>query len=434
MTISNISIQSTLMTSEMSVDPEINASMNIRVNAELAEGASGSELDFITLLGQNLTQIMQQKDGQVIDNTELMSIISELEAGLAANPGEGLPSEWMQYLKSHFSEIMGSAQTDQLVLEENIEQADPVELLLGEVEKIEPEQVLNTTEPLEDKSETEVDAVAVMSPVVIDEGKALPPLRQAISAAAVEFTKLDKSQISQKVVEAVPLSEGDIEKLDSAQKLIQTTEDPRQGSKSQNTLDISSIKPQPQQPDPGMIKLSENSTFAVQSTPAMSAAQNIITTHSQPLSTDMQSLSLPATANSQQWGSALGEKVAFLINQNMNKAEIRIDPPHLGKLDISIHLKDDSATVVIHTQHAHTRDLVENSSIRLREYLQEAGYSSVDVNVSHRESSSEQNFAGNQQSDSVTGKADAMEGSMISEAGIHQASISMDMGRIDYFA
>jgi flagellar hook-length control protein FliK len=80
---------------------------------------------------------------------------------------------------------------------------------------------------------------------------------------------------------------------------------------------------------------------------------------------------------------------------------LRLDPPHLGKLDIQIQVQDDRAVIHITTQHAQTRDMIDNAGVRLREFLQESGYSSVDVNVSHREQSMA-GEDGRQQADSTS--------------------------------
>jgi flagellar hook-length control protein FliK len=127
--------------------------------------------------------------------------------------------------------------------------------------------------------------------------------------------------------------------------------------------------------------------------------------------------------------------VSLLINNKLNSAEIRIDPPHLGKLDIQIQLKDDSATISINTHNAQTRELIDSASVRLREFLQEAGYSSVDVNVSHREQSMAQGDLSDQ--DQQSDSNDQQQSSDQSElAAAHQAELSLmiDDGRIDYFA
>ena len=161
-----------------------------------------------------------------------------------------------------------------------------------------------------------------------------------------------------------------------------------------------------------------------------SASQNQI---NQLLPSSLQTLQLAPQATASQWGDALGEKVSLLLSNKLSSAEIRLDPPHLGKLDIQIQLKDDSATITIHTQHAQTRDLIDSASARLREFLQEAGYSSVDVDVSHREQSMAQGDLPQQQHDNN----DQQEHSSQSEmTDMHQGELSLmlDNGRIDFFA
>lgn len=96
-------------------------------------------------------------------------------------------------------------------------------------------------------------------------------------------------------------------------------------------------------------------------------------------------LLLPQNPTPEQWGSALGDKVQYMINTKLDSAEIRIDPPHLGKMDISIKMTDDGANVVIQTQHAATRELVDAASYRLKEMLEQSGHENVDVDVSHKE-------------------------------------------------
>ncbi len=81
----------------------------------------------------------------------------------------------------------------------------------------------------------------------------------------------------------------------------------------------------------------------------------------------------------------LGDRIQWMVNQKLNTATIRIDPPMLGRLEVQIQLVDDVTNVTINTQHAQTRELIDNASIRLRDYLQENGYENVNVDVSHQE-------------------------------------------------
>jgi flagellar hook-length control protein FliK len=96
-------------------------------------------------------------------------------------------------------------------------------------------------------------------------------------------------------------------------------------------------------------------------------------------------MTLARNADSTELGSGLSERVNWMINQKQNTANIRLDPPFLGKLDVQIKIADDATTVVFQTQHAQTRDLIESASVRLRDFLQESGYQNVNVDVSQRQ-------------------------------------------------
>ncbi len=98
----------------------------------------------------------------------------------------------------------------------------------------------------------------------------------------------------------------------------------------------------------------------------------------------LESLSLPRQAGAADWASGLGERVSWMIDQRHNSATIRLDPPTLGKLDVQVRVADDATTITIQAQHAPTRELIEASATRLRDFLQESGFQNVNVDVSQR--------------------------------------------------
>jgi hypothetical protein len=126
------------------------------------------------------------------------------------------------------------------------------------------------------------------------------------------------------------------------------------------------------------------STSAVQTFSALSSPL-AATAQSNALPTHLETMTLARNADSTALGSGLSERVNWMINQKQNTATIRLDPPLLGKLDVHIKFADDATTVVFHTQHAQTRDLIESASVRLRDFLQESGYQNVNVDVSQRQ-------------------------------------------------
>lgn len=126
------------------------------------------------------------------------------------------------------------------------------------------------------------------------------------------------------------------------------------------------------------------STSAAQAFSALSPPLTA-TTQSYTFPTHLETLTLARNPDSTQLGSGLSERVNWMINQKQNTANIRLDPPFLGKLDVQIKLADDATTVIFQTQHAQTRDLIESASVRLRDFLQESGYQNVSVDVSQRQ-------------------------------------------------
>ncbi len=79
--------------------------------------------------------------------------------------------------------------------------------------------------------------------------------------------------------------------------------------------------------------------------------------------------------------SELNEKIAVMVNKDMQTATIRLDPAELGSMQIKLVIQNDQANVVIHTQNHQSRDLLDQSMPRLREMLQQQGIALGDSQV-----------------------------------------------------
>ena len=84
------------------------------------------------------------------------------------------------------------------------------------------------------------------------------------------------------------------------------------------------------------------------------------------------------------WGSQLGERVVMMTANQLKSAEIRLTPAELGPLRVQIAVDDGAAHVTFHSQHAVTRDAIEQALPRLREMLAETGLSLGQADVSDR--------------------------------------------------
>ncbi len=85
------------------------------------------------------------------------------------------------------------------------------------------------------------------------------------------------------------------------------------------------------------------------------------------------------------WSQALGERVLWMAGRDIQRAEIRLNPPQLGPVEIRISMHNDQASVSLVAQHPFTRDALEASIPRLREMLGESNIDLADVDVGQRD-------------------------------------------------
>ncbi|WP_415897491.1 flagellar hook-length control protein FliK [Neptuniibacter sp. QD72_48] len=107
-------------------------------------------------------------------------------------------------------------------------------------------------------------------------------------------------------------------------------------------------------------------------------------TAAQKVVTEGQNLMMPQNVkvNTPAWNNALGERAIMIAAQNTRVAEIKLDPPELGSLNIRVNINQDQVSLNFTSPHAHVRDAVEQSLPRLREMFAEQGLALQDSSVS----------------------------------------------------
>jgi len=82
------------------------------------------------------------------------------------------------------------------------------------------------------------------------------------------------------------------------------------------------------------------------------------------------------------WSRGVGERVLMMADRGLQSATIKLQPEHLGPMEIRIQVDDDgTAQVNFSAQHAQTRDALETAIPRLRELLADQGLSLSQANV-----------------------------------------------------
>ena len=81
------------------------------------------------------------------------------------------------------------------------------------------------------------------------------------------------------------------------------------------------------------------------------------------------------------WSQQFGEKIVWLSKNGQQSAQININPPELGPVQITLNLSGDQAKMVFSSPHAEVRQAIENALPQLREMLSATGISLGQTNV-----------------------------------------------------
>lgn len=75
------------------------------------------------------------------------------------------------------------------------------------------------------------------------------------------------------------------------------------------------------------------------------------------------------------WDNEVGDKVVWMVGRQETRAELVLNPPQLGRIEVSLTMNGDQANATFISANASVREALENAMPRLREILQGAGVS-----------------------------------------------------------
>ncbi|QGX38273.1 flagellar hook-length control protein FliK [Permianibacter aggregans] len=93
---------------------------------------------------------------------------------------------------------------------------------------------------------------------------------------------------------------------------------------------------------------------------------------------------------SPQFAELLGQQTLSMSQRKIDSAEIRLDPPDMGPMEIKVSQSEGEIKVHFIVQQALTREQVENAINRLREMFDASQLQLADVTVEHRDQQSQQ--------------------------------------------
>ncbi|NVK57544.1 MAG: flagellar hook-length control protein FliK [Alteromonadaceae bacterium] len=81
----------------------------------------------------------------------------------------------------------------------------------------------------------------------------------------------------------------------------------------------------------------------------------------------------PVPIHQPQGQQQIAEKIRWMVNGRQAMAEIRLDPPELGSMQVRLNVSGDSAAVSFVVQSQHAKDVLSEAMPRLREMFSEQG-------------------------------------------------------------
>ena len=119
-------------------------------------------------------------------------------------------------------------------------------------------------------------------------------------------------------------------------------------------------------------------------------------------------LSLETPMSHSRWGQDFNQRVQWVVKQSMSGAQIRLNPQHMGPVEVRVQVNNDQTTISFTAQHGATREAIDAALPRLRDMLSQQDVNVVDVNVSQH------SFAEQREQQAANGDANS-EGIMTDE-------------------
>jgi len=148
----------------------------------------------------------------------------------------------------------------------------------------------------------------------------------------------------------------------------------------------------------------------------------------------MPTLNLEGPINRPEWRDEMASRVSWLVRNDQSVAQLRINPAHLGLMEISIKVSQDQASVSFVSQNMQVREAVDQAIPRLREMLEQQGLNLTDVDISSGNSQAGQTGGdpGNEMDVSDSEQAQAgTESSNLGDDALHAQSgeLELELGK-----
>jgi flagellar hook-length control protein FliK len=134
------------------------------------------------------------------------------------------------------------------------------------------------------------------------------------------------------------------------------------------------------------------------------------------------------------WGDEFNQKITWLSSQKEQTAELHLNPPQLGPMDVVLKVSGDQATALFTSPHAAVREAVEQALPRLREMLADSGIMLGNATVSDQAPRGRQDSHDDKASSSRSAIGGISDSSAPGNLNVRVSPINRHNGIVDTFA
>ncbi|MEE8057152.1 MAG: flagellar hook-length control protein FliK [Pseudomonadales bacterium] len=168
-----------------------------------------------------------------------------------------------------------------------------------------------------------------------------------------------------------------------------------------------SLKPQRGNPDV-MVASADNTLASIDKLAALSNSSMLTRTEAPQTYRESSpatfQTAVPVEVGKPGWGDTVMQRVMWMSSQNISKAEIALDPPELGPLQVRISTQAEQTTVVFTSSHGLVREALDLGLPRLREMMENQGLDLADVDVSDQNTHQQEAQADDTEHSHASGK------------------------------
>lgn len=159
----------------------------------------------------------------------------------------------------------------------------------------------------------------------------------------------------------------------------------------------------------------------------VSTAQGTVAASESSQANTLQALQRPLDLQQTEASQKLQERINIMMSKNIQRADIRLDPPELGNVQIRVNVSGEQTTVQFQVQNAQAREAIESAMPRLREMMEQQGLNLADTHVGEQSNDGQGNGEGG-----GTSGSEAEQWTQESEIALQDGQVVTD-GRVDFY-